>query len=488
MSRKNRKRRGTGRKVLFVVEMLVLLLLVGALFVYTQINKKLDKLDFETQDGEDMEVQVNEGVSDNQVLHGYTNVALFGVDKRAEDGGYGNSDTAIIASINNDTKEIRLVSIYRDTYLRVNEDSEGNGIYNKFNSAYLIGGPGYATNIINTNMDLDIENYVSVDFSAMATAIDCLGGLDVPLSYEEIEHMNNYCVETSEQTGLDYTPIEKPDPAPADESQILDTYHLNGVQATAYCRIRQTASADMGRTERQRRVLNLMAEKAKSAGLNTLLDIMDEVFPMITTNFSKSELISLGKNILSYQLSENTGFPADFIMGKENTVPVTDLDCVIPTTLETNVSYLHEFLFGEKGYKPSGTILKRSDWILEKTGFGTDNIAQERKYLITDREIGTGYDDQTAADYGQSEENGYDSNTYSSDGNSYDSGYSDGSGDYGYDSGSGYDSSGEYDAEQSYDGSEDYSYGSSGTDSYDSEDYDSGSGYEETGYLDEEYE
>src|SRR5699024_9949371 len=161
-------------------------------FIYTQINKKLDKLDFKSQSGEDVEVQVNEGVSDNQVLHGYTNIALFGVDKRSEDGGYGNSDTAIIASINNDSKENRLVSIYRDTYLRVNEDSEGNGIYNKFNSAYLLGGPGYAMNIINTNMDLDIENYVSVDFSAMATVIDCLGGLDIPLSYEEIEHMNNY--------------------------------------------------------------------------------------------------------------------------------------------------------------------------------------------------------------------------------------------------------------------------------------------------------
>lgn len=474
MSRKSKKKRGTGRKVLFVFEMLVLLILVGALFIYTQINKKLDKLDFKSQSGEDVEVQVNEGVSDNQVLHGYTNIALFGVDKRAEDGGYGNSDTAIIASINNDSKEIRLVSIYRDTYLRVNEDSEGNGIYNKFNSAYLLGGPGYAMNIINTNMDLDIENYVSVDFSAMATVIDCLGGLDIPLSYEEIEHMNNYCVETSEQTGKDYTPIEKPDPAPADESQILDTYHLNGVQATAYCRIRQTASADMGRTERQRLVLSLMAEKAKSAGLNTLLDIMDEVFPMITTNFSKSELISLGKNILSYRLTENTGFPVDYIMGKENTVPVTDLDCLIPTTLETNVSYLHEFLFGETGYQPSGTVLKRSDWILERTGFGTDNIAQERRYLITDREIGTGYDETTA---GTSNENSYDSSEYSTDE----------TGDYSYDSENSYGSSGDYSADESYDSSGDYGYSSSDESSYNGEDYDSGSGYEETEYSDEEY-
>lgn len=182
----------------------------------------MDRLNF-TQAADEQEVQINESVAGSEVLSGYTNIALFGVDKRAEDeGAYGNSDTAIIASINNDTKEVRLVSLYRDTYMRVDEDEYGNGIYNKCNSAYLRGGPMQAVNMINTNMDLDIENYVAVDFSAMATVVDCLGGLDIPMSYEEIEHMNNHCVETSQQTGMDYTPIEKPDPAPEDQSQIWE--------------------------------------------------------------------------------------------------------------------------------------------------------------------------------------------------------------------------------------------------------------------------
>ena len=385
MSKKKTKKGHVGRKILFGVEIIVLLLLVGILFVYTQINKRMDNLNLD--EGEDLNVQINESVAGSEVLSGYTNIALFGVDKRTGDEGlYGNSDTAIIASINNDTKEVRLVSLYRDTYLRVDEDSEGNGIYNKCNSAYLRGGPEQAINMLNTNLDLDIENYVSVDFSAMATVVDCLGGLDIPLTYQEIIHTNNHCVETSEQTGIDYTPIEIPDPKPEDETAIVDTYHLNGVQVTAYCRIRQTLSGDMGRTERQRLVLKLLTEKAKSAGLGTLNDILDQVFPLIQTNFSKSELIRLGMNIFNYSMGENTGFPVDYVMGADLTIPATGLDCVIPTTLETNVKYLHEFLFSDEDYQTSDIVKIRSDFIVQNTGFGESYVAEERKYLLDDGE------------------------------------------------------------------------------------------------------
>lgn len=385
MSKKKTKKGHVGRKILFGVEIIVLLLLVGILFVYTQINKRMDNLNL--VEGEDLNVQINESVAGSEVLSGYTNIALFGVDKRTGDEGlYGNSDTAIIASINNDTKEVRLVSLYRDTYLRVDEDSEGNGIYNKCNSAYLRGGPEQAINMLNTNLDLDIENYVSVDFSAMATVVDCLGGLDIPLTYQEIIHTNNHCVETSEQTGIDYTPIEIPDPKPEDETAIVDTYHLNGVQVTAYCRIRQTLSGDMGRTERQRLVLKLLTEKAKSAGLGTLNDILDQVFPLIQTNFSKSELIRLGMNIFNYSMGENTGFPVDYVMGADLTVLATGLDCVIPTTLETNVKYLHEFLFSDEDYQTSDIVKIRSDFIVQNTGFGESYVADERKYLLDDGE------------------------------------------------------------------------------------------------------
>lgn len=407
MSKMKKKKRRLGRKILFGFEIIVLVLLVGVLFLYTQINKRMDKLNF-VQTENDQEVQINETVAGSEVLSGYTNIALFGVDKRTEDEGlYGNSDTAIIASINNDTKEVRLVSLYRDTYMRVDEDQYGNGIYNKCNSAYLRGGPVQAINMMNTNMDLDIQNYVSVDFSAMATVVDCLGGLDIPMSYEEIEHMNNHCVETSEQTGMDYTPIEKPDPAPDDQSEIIGTYHLNGVQVTAYCRIRQTASGDQGRTERQRLVLNMLADKAKSASIGTLSDIVDQVFPLIQTNFSKSELIKLGMSILNYNMGENTGFPVDYVMGADLTEPVTGLDCIIPTTLETNVKYLHEFLFSDEDYQPSETVTVRSDFVVDRTGFGESYVADERRYLLDDNSSSSDSSDGSESSGGETSEDSY---------------------------------------------------------------------------------
>lgn len=385
-----RKRKGhTGRKILFGFEILILVILVGVLYIYMQINKHMDKLDFQgfkDLGGQQMEVQMNENVAGSEVLSGYTNIALFGLDKRGSDGAeYGNSDTLIIASINNTTKEIRLVSLYRDTYLRVGEDNSGNGIYSKCNSAYLRGGPSQAISMLNTNLDLDIQNFIAVDFSAMTAVVDSLGGLDVELSYAEIVHMNNHCVETSKQTGKDYEPIEEPK-RPADIEKKLGTYHLNGVQVTSFCRIRQTTSMDMGRTERQRYVLGLLTKKAKAAGLGTLTKVMDEVFPMILTNFSKSELIKLGTGIFSYNLGESEGFPKDYIMGAELTTPVTGLDCLIPTTLETNVKYLHNFLFSDEEYQPSGTVMERSKFVAEKTGFGNEHVPKERRHLITDGE------------------------------------------------------------------------------------------------------
>lgn len=385
MSKMKKKKRHIGRKILFGVEIVVLLLLVGALFVYAQINKKMDKLDMKDDEKQELQVQMNENISGNEVLSGYTNIALFGIDKRATDGGYGNSDTEMIASINNDTKEVRIVSLYRDTYMRVDEDSEGNGIYKKCNAAFNIGGPEKAISMMNTNLDLDIQDYVAVDFSAMSKIVDCLGGLDIPLTYQEIIHTNNYCKGTSEETGTSYDPIPIPDPKPENEAEIYGTYHLNGVQVTSYCRIRQTASMDMGRTERQRRVLGLLAEKAKKSSLTTLLNVLDEVFPMVQTSFSKSELIKLGSSILSYKFGETIGFPASYVMGPEVTKPVTGLDCLIPTTLEVNVRYLHEFLFASEAYEPSDAVKIRSDFVADKTGFGNTSVKEEWQRFVKER-------------------------------------------------------------------------------------------------------
>ena len=188
--------------------------------------------------------------------------------------------------------------------------------------------------------------------------------------------------------------MKKP-PVPEDQSKIIGTYHLNGIQVTSYCRIRKTASMDMGRTQRQRYILNLMADKAKKSNLTTLNKVVDRVFPLVETNFSKSELVKLGSGLLSYKLTENIGFPLDYAMGAEVTKPVTGLDCLIPTTLATNVKYLHEFLFDDKDYIPSETVFTRSEFMANKTGFGNASVPEKSQYLIVDPSGDTEDQDET---------------------------------------------------------------------------------------------
>ena len=352
------KPRKKSKKILFILEIVVLLLFIGGLFVYGQISAKLDKIDIQETDLADQDIVTNDQAPQ---MTGYTTYALFGLDHRSKNEKLNteNSDTIIIASINNDTKAVKLVSVYRDTLLNVKDDT-----YSKANSAYALGGPTNAVSMLNTNLDLNITDYVAIDFDALVTVVDCLGGLDIPLSYAEIVHMNNYCVETSEETGKSYTPVELPDPKPEDEEAIVDTYHLNGVQATSYCRIRYTASLDMGRTERQRRVIQMIVDKAKKAGLSTIFDIMDQVFPMVKTSVSKTEILKMIPAMIGYSIDETTGFPNDYKFAQVKG------SVIVPTTLESNVLKIHQFLYGDASYTPTQDVLNRSAQITNIAGGG----------------------------------------------------------------------------------------------------------------------
>ena len=448
MSKPRKKR----RKVLFILEIIVLLLFIGGLYVYGQISAKLDKIDIQETDLQEQDIVTNDQAPQ---MTGYTTYALFGLDHRSRNEKLNteNSDTIIIASINNDTKAVKLVSVYRDTLLNVKDDT-----YSKANAAYALGGPAQAVNMLNTNLDLNITDYVSIDFDALVTVVDCLGGLDIPLSYAEIVHMNNYCVETAEETGKSYTPVELPESKPEDQEAIVGTYHLNGVQATSYCRIRYTASLDMGRTERQRRVIQMIVDKAKKAGLSTIFDIMDQVFPMVKTSVSKTEILKLIPAMIGYSIDETTGFPQDY---KFATVKGS---VIVPTTLDSNVLKLHQFLYGNTNYTPTQDVLNKSAQIAAIVGGGqvqdtapavTDapNTTTDDSYTwegSTDTSADYSYDD---TDYGNdtSDDTDYsgggdDSNTdYSGGGD--DSGNDDsGAGDTGDDTSGGGDESGGDDA------------------------------------------
>ena len=282
-------------------------------------------------------------------MRGYINIALFGLDNRVPGQlGSGNrSDTIMVASINLNEKEIKLVSVYRDTYLDLT-----NGKYNKCNSAYSAGGPNQAISMLNKNLDLDIEHYISVDFTAVTKVIDLLGGVDIDVDVTEIEHLNNYIIETSEITGVKTTPLT---------STGLQT--LDGVQATSYCRIRYTDEGDCKRTERARKVLKQMFGKAKTMTTEQLYNIIVESFSMTATNYTVEELDAMALLLKNAEIVDTAEFPfcstEKIVKGKGT--------CIIPTTLEENVQQLHEYLFENSYYQSSDEVKTISDQIEMET-------------------------------------------------------------------------------------------------------------------------
>lgn len=340
--RKKRLRKRRRRRIMvLVLEIIILAVLCVAAYAIF----KLGKLNHVT-----LNVDNN-----GWTQEGYTNIALFGNDSRGEageDGGPARSDTIIIASLNNETKEVKLVSVYRDTML----EQEGQH-YDKANVAYAQGGPEEAVSMLNRNLDLDIQDYVSVNFLALADVVDLLGGVDMDLTYEEVVHMNNYCVETSEVTGKDYERIE-PEEA--------GTYHLNGVQAVSYARIRYTSGGDFTRTERQRLLIEKVAEKAKDAGIVKINEIIDEVLPEVSTSLSASEILQMAVGVFDYSLGDTQGFPID--AATPESVPGYSGSYVVPVGLENNVIQLHEFLFPDENYIPTEKLTSISDNIAYITG------------------------------------------------------------------------------------------------------------------------
>lgn len=371
-AKKKKRRRRIG---ILVAEVIIL----SVLCVFAYATVKMDKLDFNFLDEDKLEVYKDTGP--------YTNIALFGLDAREGESIESGvrSDSMMVASINNETNEVKVVSIFRDTLLK-----QQDGTFDKANAAYSYGGPQEAIALLNRNLDLDIKNYMSVDFKALSDVIDALGGMELELTAEEVVHMNNYCVETSEVTGKDYERIEP---------EVAGTYHLNGVQATSYARIRATAGGDYKRAERQRLVIEKIVEKAQKANLKTLDKIIDVVFPQVSTSFSSKDLIGIAANALSYQLGETQGFP--YSIADTDVVDGYEGSYVVPSDFDGDVKKLHEFLFNEKDYQVSDTVKEISHEIDVMSGA-----------IVED-----GYTNEYGTDEGYSEEpyGGYESDGYETD-------------------------------------------------------------------------
>lgn len=279
---------------------------------------------------------------------GYWTVAVFGLDSREGNTGKGAlADVQLIASVNRKTGEIRLASVFRDTYLQI----EADGDYNKINEAYFLGGHEQAVTALQDNFDLQIDDCVTFNWKAVADAINVLGGIDLEITDREFAYINSFITETVESTGIASTHLQK-----------SGMNHLDGVQAVAYARLR-LMDTDFKRTERQRKVIGLTMEKAKQANFKTLRTLVGTVYPEIFTTIRVDDILVLAKNAKKYYIGQTSGFPFSHTEMK-----ISKKSCVVPATLESNVVQLHAFLYDDTGYTPSDLVKYISAHISEVSG------------------------------------------------------------------------------------------------------------------------
>lgn len=345
---KNNKSKSKKRKVLKIILIIFIVLVVivaavaaaGFTYIYSMLGK------IEQEEINLNAISIDDAVADE--LSEYRNIALFGLDSREDDYGRGNrSDCIIIASINKKTNEVKLVSVYRDTYLLLT----GRGL-DKVTHAYSYGGAELAVSTLNANLDLNIQEYVTVNFDAVVDAVDALGGITMPITSDEVKYINSYIDENNRVTGHNSSHITT-----------AGTYKLDGVQALAYSRIRYTAGGDYKRTERMRDVLEAMLKKAKSLSVSELVNFVNIMLPKISTNISSTDIIGLAPTLMNINISESKGWPEE-TQGST----IGGVYYGVPVNLEDNVETLHKELFDQENYICSETVKDISSQIINKTG------------------------------------------------------------------------------------------------------------------------
>lgn len=344
MAKEGKKKRGL--KVFGIIVLILIILLVmiiGGTFWF--VSDKLGKIQQVDLDEKDLDVSTQA----EQNLSNYRNIALFGVDSRDNSLEKGNrSDCIIIASINNTTKEVKLISVYRDTYVQI----EGHGL-DKITHAYSYGSAPLAIKTLNTNLDLNIKEFATVNFDSVAEAVDQLGGVEINIeTQEELKYLNGYIKNTSKITGIVSDKLTK-----------TGKQTLNGIQAVAYSRIRYTEGGDYKRAERMRVVIEAMISKIKTKSIGEINTFIDKILPKVYTNISAGDIFAMLPSMASFKITQSIGWPYE-TKGK-----TMDRWYGIPVTLESNVIKLHQEMFEEPEYTPTDTVKTISEQIVQKTGY-----------------------------------------------------------------------------------------------------------------------
>lgn len=342
------KKKSKGLKIFFRILIVIIVIILGIVIAgYSFIHSKLNKM--QTEHIDKTAIGISEEAKDS--LKGYRNIALLGIDSRADDYGTGNrSDCIMIASINEKTKKVKLISVYRDTYVYVTEN--GTKKLDKITHAYSYGGAQNTLKSLNEALDLNITEYVTVNFDAVIAAVNALNGVQIDITNEELKYINDYIDATSQSSGASSSHLTK------SGKQTLD-----GVQAVAYSRIRYTAGGDYKRTERMRTVVMAMMSKAKTLNIGQLNKLADTILPRISKNIENNDIIALIPSVMSFDITESLGWPYD-VKGISTTAWYG-----VPVTLESNVVRLHKELFKQEDYEVSDAVKEMNEAIIKKTGY-----------------------------------------------------------------------------------------------------------------------
>lgn len=284
------------KNIVLIVSLILLVTLLGVgTYGYSVLNK-IKTVEF-TKDKS--ELGISESTENNnentiEAADGIINIAVFGIDNRSTDEK-GRSDAILVLTLDTTRNKIKLSSLMRDSYVNI----DGYG-YDKLNHAYAYGGPLLAVKTINQTFNLDIEDYITVNFESVIDIIDYFGGVTLNVSEEERKLINEYQYEASQITGK-----------PVDILDSSGNVTLTGMQALSYTRIRELGHGDFERTDRQREVCELLMEKALTMNITDIPGAISSVAPMITTSLSKTDMLSLGKSALSVTTFEEERFPLD---------------------------------------------------------------------------------------------------------------------------------------------------------------------------------
>lgn len=317
-----RRRKTTFMRVFLVSIFLFTLLGFGIMYGFNILNK-LDRVNIIKDD-------TNLGISDDAIEHkDVVNIALFGLDE-SESKNTGRADSIMIASLDRVHKKIKITSIMRDTYV----DIPGHEM-DKINHSYSFGGPELAIKTINQNFDMNIREFVTVDFFGLEKIIDTLKGVQVNVKPNEVTYVNRGVRDTNRLDGTN-------------GKQITDSglQTLNGRQAVAYSRIRMTGDGDFERTERQRLVLEQVIHKGLNAGITKYPALLNTTLPFIKTSLSKKEILSLGTFVFTSGIGEIDKYRLP-VNGYFIEKKIKGVFYLVPDTLEDNAAALKSFIYDD---------------------------------------------------------------------------------------------------------------------------------------------